>query len=62
MRQGGYAFDAWSPDTGLSRGYDYRRIGDAYYARKSELSAAGKGSAGTIVACNTTDEFARETA
>ena len=33
-RAGGYAFDAWTPESGLSRGYVYRRIEDAYYARK----------------------------
>jgi hypothetical protein len=43
-------------------GYVYRRIDDAYYARKAELRAPGNGSAGPIVACNTVDEFAQSTA
>jgi hypothetical protein len=35
-REGGDAFDAWTPEDGLSRGYIYRCIDDAYYARKFE--------------------------
>jgi hypothetical protein len=30
MREGGYAFDAWTRENGLRRGYVYRRIDDAY--------------------------------
>ncbi len=33
-RDGGFAFNSWTPDQGLSRGYSYRRIEDAHYARK----------------------------
>ena len=33
-RQGGYAFDCWTPEQGLSPGYTYGRVEDAYYARK----------------------------
>ena len=33
LREGGYAFDAWTPEQGLSRGYVYHRIEDAYYAQ-----------------------------
>ena len=62
LREGGYAFDAWIPEQGLSRGYVYRRIEDAYYARKAEIRAPGNGSAGPILACNTVDEFAQSTA
>ena len=61
MREGGYAFDAWTPDQGLSRGYVYRRIEDAYYARKVELRVPARGHAGHIVAYSTVDEFARAT-
>jgi hypothetical protein len=60
-RAGGYAFDAWTPEGGLSRGYVYLRIEDAYYARKAEIRSPGKGLAGRIVACSTVDEFARAT-
>ena len=35
-RDGGFAFDSWTPDRGLSRGYSYRRIEDAHYARKAK--------------------------
>jgi hypothetical protein len=31
-RKGGYAFDCWTPEEGLSRGYIYGRIEDAHYA------------------------------
>jgi hypothetical protein len=38
-RQGGYAFDCWTPERGLSRGYAYGRIEDAYYAqRRNQIS------------------------
>jgi hypothetical protein len=58
-RDGGYAFDAWTPEHGLSRGYVYRHIDDAYYARKAELRDPVKGNSDRIVACNTVDEFVR---
>src|SRR3981081_1936128 len=32
-RKGGYAFDCWTQEEGLSRGYAYDRIEDAHYAR-----------------------------
>jgi hypothetical protein len=58
-RTGGYAFDAWTPEEGLSRGYVYPRIEDAYYARKAEVRSFGQRDADRIVACNTVDEFVR---
>jgi hypothetical protein len=58
-RQSGYAFDGWTREDGLRRGYVYRRIEDAHYARKAELRCPGDSHAGPIVACNTVDEFAR---
>ena len=61
IREGGCAFDAWTPADGFRRGYVYPRIEDAYYARKAELKCPGEGHAGPIVACNTVDEFARAT-
>ena len=61
MREGGYAFDAWTPEDGLRRGYVYARIEDAYHARKAELRFPRESHAGPIVACNTVDEFARAT-
>jgi len=44
IREGGYAFDAWTPEDGLTRGYLYRRIEDAYYARRVELRARARAS------------------
>jgi hypothetical protein len=49
-RAGRFAFDSWSPVQGLRQGFSYRRIDDAYYARKAELD-------GGAVACNTLDTF-----
>jgi hypothetical protein len=57
MREGGYAFDVWTPESGRSRGYVYRRIEDAHYARKAEILCRSNGPAGDIVACNTVDEY-----
>jgi hypothetical protein len=42
-REGGYAFDCWTSRHGLSRGYAYGRIEDAYYARNVELRSRKKG-------------------
>jgi hypothetical protein len=61
-REGGYAFDAWTLEHGLSRGYVYRRIEDAYYARSVEIRGPGRGDAGHTMACSTVDEFVRSTA
>jgi hypothetical protein len=61
LREGGYAFDAWTPEQGLSRGYVYPRVEDAHYARKAQLRALVHGSADHIVACSTVDEFVRVT-
>jgi hypothetical protein len=58
-RAGGYAFDAWTPEQGLSRGYVYRRIEDACYARKAQLRSSVEGHIDRIAACNTVDEFVR---
>jgi hypothetical protein len=60
-REGGYAFDAWTPEHGLSRGYVYRRVEDAYYARKAAIRSPTKRHPGHIVACSTVDEFVRST-
>jgi hypothetical protein len=58
MKEGCYAFDLWTPEEGLSRGYAYRRIGDAHYARNAEIRSRRRGRSGAAVACNTLDEFA----
>ena len=56
-RDGGFGFDSWTPEKGLSRGYSYRRIEDAHYARKVEIRSCAGRSAGPAVACSTVDEF-----
>ena len=58
LKEGGYAFDLWTPEEGLSRGYAYRRIEDAHYARNVELRSRRRGRSGPAVACSTLDEFA----
>lgn len=55
-RDGGYSFDSWTPETGLSESYAYRRVEDAYYARKAEIRSRKNGA--HIVICGTVDEFA----
>src|SRR5690348_15452062 len=61
-RNGGYAFDFWTPEEGLSRGYTYARIEDARYARNIEIrSRNNKGSLDQTLACSTLDEFVQLT-
>jgi len=60
-RKGGYAFDCWTPEGGLSRGYAYGRIEDAHYARNVEIRSRKKGYSGHMIACNTVDDFVRLT-
>ena len=38
-RPGGYGFDVWTAAKGLTRGYPYCRIEDAYYASRAEIRA-----------------------
>jgi hypothetical protein len=59
-REGGFAFDSWTPEEGIARGYTYRGIDDAYYARNVELKSRKKGySDRLVVACITVDEIRR---
>jgi hypothetical protein len=60
-RKGGYAFDCWTPEEGLSRGYTYSRIEDAHYARKVEIRYSKQGDSDHTIACNTVDDFVRLT-
>jgi hypothetical protein len=61
-RKGGYAFDCWTLEEGLSRGYTYDRIEDARYARNIEIrSHNNKRSLDQTIACSTLDEFLRLT-
>jgi hypothetical protein len=57
MRDGGFAYDSWTPERGLSRGYSYRRVEDAHYARKVQIRSGTGSVAGPMVACSTLDEF-----
>jgi hypothetical protein len=52
IRDGGYAFDIWTPEEGLSRSFRYRRAEDAYYARRVEI----RDFTGPV-SCDTVDEF-----
>ena len=60
-RKGGYAFDCWTPEKGLSRGYAYCRIEEAHYARNVEIRSRNNGSSDQTIACSTVDEFVRLT-
>ena len=53
----GYRFDTWTAGKGVSRGYPYRRIEDAYYARNAEIKASAQGRALAAIVCQTLDEF-----
>jgi hypothetical protein len=53
----GYRFDTWTTGEGASRGYLYRRIEDAHYARKAEIKASARGRAPSAIVCRTLDEF-----
>src|SRR6516164_9687353 len=57
LKEGCYAFDLWTPEEGLSRGYAYRRVEDAHYARNAEIRSRRRGGSGAAVACGTLDEF-----
>jgi hypothetical protein len=60
-RNGGYAFDCWTPEEGLSHGYTYGRIEDAHYARNVEIRSRNNGSSDQTIGCSTVDEFVRLT-
>jgi hypothetical protein len=60
-RKGGYAFDCWTPEEGLSCGYTYGRIEDAHYARNVEIRSRKTGYSDHTIACSTVDDFVRLT-
>ena len=62
LKEGCYAFDLWTPEEGLCRGYAYRRIEDANYARNAEIRSRGRSRSGAAVACSTLDAFANAVA
>jgi hypothetical protein len=56
-RADGYGFDTWTAGKGVSRGYPYRRIEDAVYARNAEIKGSAQGRAPAAIVCQTLDEF-----
>jgi hypothetical protein len=60
MRADGYAFDTWTAAEAMTRGYRYRRIEEAYYARNAEITASAQGCAAAATVCCTLDEFIME--
>ena len=56
-RAGGYRFDTWTSGKGVTRGYPYRRIEDAYYARNAEIKVSAQGRTTAAIVCQTLDEF-----
>src|SRR5260370_3696681 len=56
----GYRFDTWTAGKGVTRGYPYRRIEDAHYARNAEIKASAQGRAPSAIVCQTLDELIAE--
>ena len=56
-RPEGYGFDVWTVAKGVTRGYPYRRIEDAYYARNAEIRASTAARTPAAIVCQTLDEF-----
>jgi hypothetical protein len=56
-RADGYEFDTWTAGKEVARGYPYRRIEDAYYARNTDIKASAQGRAPAAIVCQTLDEF-----
>jgi hypothetical protein len=56
-RAGGYGFDICTTGKGVTRGYPYRRIEHAHYARHAEIRRLRRGRAPAAIVCETLDEF-----
>jgi len=56
-RPEGYGFDILRVGRGVTRGYPYGRIEDAYYARNAEIRASARCRARAAIVCQTLDEF-----
>ena len=56
-RADGYEFDTWTAGKEVARGYRYRRIEDAHYARNADIKASAQGRAPAAIVCQTLDEF-----
>jgi hypothetical protein len=61
-RANGYRFDTWTASKGVIRGYPYRRIEDAYYARNAEIKVSAQGRGPSAIVCQTLDEFIAKSA
>jgi hypothetical protein len=66
-RPGGFAFDIWTAEEGLTPGYVYRRIGDTYHARDAVIHAAANDATANqrvrpagIRTCDTLEQFMSE--
>jgi hypothetical protein len=71
-RPGGFAFDIWTLEDGLTPGYVYRRIGDTYHARQAAIHSAAydrvandrvasdRVARAGVRACDTLDQFISE--
>ncbi len=57
----GYGFDTWVASKGVTHGYPYRRIEDAYYVRNVEIKASAQGCAPAAIVCQTLAEFNAKT-
>jgi len=57
LKEGRYAFDLWTAEEGLSRGYPYHRIEDAHYARNAEIRSRRQAPRNIAMACGTLEEF-----
>ena len=56
-RADGYGFDIWAAGKEVARGYPYRRIEHAHYARNAEIRRLRSGRAPAAIVCETLDEF-----
>ena len=57
LKEGRYAFDLWTAEEGLNRGYPYHRIEDAHYARNAEIRSRKRAPCSSTMACGTLEEF-----
>ena len=56
-RDAGYAFATGEPEKPLNSVAPYRRIEDAYYARRVAILSASRNGCGGVVVCETFDEL-----
>ena len=56
-RNGGFAFDTFSREGGLRRGFPYRRVEEAKYDRKVTLLGIGAIVSAARIDCETLSEF-----